>query len=406
MTAVFPTADNSSVQAPGQKRLLVFLGFLSAFVALSTDLYLPALPGMAAAFQAPVAQINLTLTLFFAFFGLGTLFWGPLSDKYGRKPILLCGLALYVLASVVCAFAEQVGELIAARSVQAFGGAAAPAIAMAIVKDVYGGRAREKALTWIQTLFVLAPVFAPMLGAALLGVTSWRGVFWVLALAGSVGFVGGVMMKETTVKAPELSVFRSWQRLAVVLKNPNFRSLLTIFTPISIPMLAYIAASSFIYQDGFGLSKQAFSLYFALNALLSLAGPWLYLAFSRRYDKRPLITAGLVVLMASGLLLCACGGLAPWLFLLCLLPGSIAGGFLRPPSVGLMLAQHDGDTGSVSSLIGFSGTIGGSVGMFLISQNWSDFVLALGLLHALTGAFCLVLWLIHARRNEAAAPSA
>ncbi len=383
------------VSSFARKRLLAFLGFLSSFVALSTDLYLPALPGMAEAFQAPISQINLTLTLFFVFFGIGTLFWGPLSDKYGRRPILLAGLVIYTLSSMLCAITRHIEVLIACRSLQAFGGAAAPAIAMAIIKDVYERREREKALTWVQTLFVLAPIFAPMLGAALLGFTSWRGVFWVLSALGGLGILGGALMHETGTKNREISLPKTWQRLGVLMKSRGFTRLLLIFTPLPLPMMAYIASSSFIYQEQFGLNEQDFSFFFALNALISLSGPWLYLTLSKTIDKQRLITAGLAVIIVGGVLLCLFGSAAPWVFLICLLPGTTSIAFLRPPSVSLMLAAHEGDTGSVSSLIGFSGTIGGSFGIFLISWNWENFVTALGLLYLVTGLFCLTFWWLH-----------
>ncbi len=396
------TSDTLQVSSRTARQawIIGFLGYLSSFVPLSTDLYLPALPGMAQAFDAPVSQINLTLTIFFAFFGLGTLFWGPLSDKYGRKPTLLVGLAMYGLAGVGCALAFNVEMLILMRGVQAFGGAAAPSIAMAIVKDVYDERNREKALTWIQTLGVLAPIIAPILGALLLQVMSWRGIFWCLAGAGAVAFLWGLALQETAEKNREVSVLRVWLRLGTLLKHPGLLRLLLIFTPMMIPMMAYIASAAFIYQDGFGLSKQEFSFYFSANAVASLIAPWIYLHLSARFNRLHLVTLGLLTLVLSGLLLVTLGAQAPWWFLLSIIPGTASVAFLRPPSASLMLSQHEGDTGSVASLIGFSGTVGGSLGMILISQEWESFVVALGTMYFVTGLFCLIFWLLHLRTQK------
>ncbi len=391
-------SEMSQEESTGSKKwLLAFLGFLSAFPALSTDLYLPALPGMAKSFSAPISEINLTLTLFFIFFGVGTLFWGPLSDKYGRRPVLLAGLIFYMISSGLCALAANIEWLIAARCVQAFGGSAGPSISMAIVKDVYRQREREKALTWIQTLFVLAPVFAPMLGSSLLLVTSWRGVFWCQVAAGIVGILGCLVLQETASKNEANSIFSTWLRLGHLLKLPGLNRLLLIFTPLMAPMMAYIASSSFIYQKTFDLSEQEFSLYFALNALASMTGPWIYLGLSARIARLRLITFGLFSLIVCGVLLFSFGEWSPWGFLLCLMPGTVAIGFLRPPSVSLMLSQSDSDAGSVSSLIGFSGTIGGSLGMFIISHDWDSFVAVQGVLFLLVGVSSLVLWLRYSK---------
>lgn len=165
----------------GEKGMIVFIAFLSAFIPLSTDLYLPALPGMAEYFNAPVNMVNLTLILFFVFFSIGTLIWGPLSDKYGRKPVLMAGLIIYTIASVLCAYAGDIDQLITFRVFQAAGGSAAGAVAMAMVKDVYDGRKREVVLSVVHSMVVLAPAVAPVVGAFLLSFTSWRGSFWFLA---------------------------------------------------------------------------------------------------------------------------------------------------------------------------------------------------------------------------------
>ncbi|CVK32176.1 membrane protein of unknown function [Methanoculleus bourgensis] len=128
----------------GDRGLVVLIALLSAFVPLSTDLYLPALPGMGDYFGVSAGLTNLTLILFFLFFSLGLLFWGPLSDKYGRRPVLLAGLALYIAASIGCAASLAIWHLIAFRILQAVGGSAAAAVATAMVKDsTTGGRGSQ-----------------------------------------------------------------------------------------------------------------------------------------------------------------------------------------------------------------------------------------------------------------------
>ncbi len=378
----------------GDKGMVALIALLSAFVPLSTDMYLPALPSMAEYFNTSSNMINLTLILFFVFYAIATLFWGPLSDKYKRRPILLTGLILYCLGSVFCACASDVNHLILSRVLQAIGGGAATAVATAMVKDIYEGRKRESILALVQSMVIIAPIVAPVLGGLMLRITSWRGVFFVLAIIALLSLLGALFMEETLEKRYDGTVLQTMGRLGVVLKNPGFTSLLVIFSLAPIPMMAYIASSSYIYVDGFGLSEQIYSYYFAGNALFSVIGPILYMRLSSHFERRLIINICFAVIAMSGLLMYGLGELKPWLFAISALPCAIAAGALRPPSTNLMLEQQTKDTGSASSLIGCFGIFGGSVGMILISLDWSNVIAALGLLQLLTGLVCGGLWLI------------
>ena len=168
------TFDTCPAYSLGRKALIVYLAFLSAFTPLSTDLFLPALPIMADYFQAAPGLTNLTLMGFMFSFALSMLIWGPLSDKYGRRPVILSGLALYLTSSVLCALSTDIWTLIAGRVVQAVGSGAVSAVAMAITKDVFKGRTMENVLTTIQTMMLIAPMIAPVLGGFLLAFISWH----------------------------------------------------------------------------------------------------------------------------------------------------------------------------------------------------------------------------------------
>jgi MFS transporter, DHA1 family, multidrug resistance protein len=387
-----PTTDQPQQKYLGAKGLIVLIALLSAFVPLSTDLYLPALPGMSAQFQVPTDQINLTLTVFFICYSLGTLIWGPLSDRYGRKPVLLAGLTIYVLASALCANAWNVTALIIFRAFQALGGSAAGAVATAVVKDVYSGRKRESVLAIVQSMVLISPAVAPILGAFLLKVTTWRGVFWTLTGIGVLALIGSLILQETISIRSTGMLLQSVGRLGKVLQNRGFTMLLLLFSLGSISGLAYIASSTYIYQDGFHLSGQVYSFYFAMNALGMISGPLIYLRISRRFHSESIIRACFLAVAVSGVLVCLLGNLQPWIFALCILPSSIAGSCMRPPSANLMLEQQKGDTGSVSSVMGCTGLLMGSLGMQLISLNWSNTIIALGSMTFTTAALSLLLW--------------
>lgn len=383
----------------GNKGLIGLITLLSAFVPLSTDLYLPALPGMGDYFGVSSSVTNLTLILFFIFFSIGMLVWGPLSDKYGRRPILLTGLLIYIAASAACALSWDISHLILFRVLQAIGGSAASAVATAMVKDLYEGRNRESVLALVQSMVVISPAIAPVLGAFMLPYTSWRGLFWTLALIGVISLIGSILLRETLPTRQTGSVARSFARLGVVLKNPGFFSLLIVFSLVSTASLAFIADSSYIFEKGFGLSEQWYSFYFAINAIALIIGPFLYILLSRYFGRRSIIAAGFGVLIIGGILLILFGHGGALLFTLALFPASLMGSCVRPGGAYLMLEQQKEDAGSASALINCFGLMFGSLGMLLVSVGGPNLILSIGLINIAVGGICLAGWFLIGRLN-------
>jgi DHA1 family bicyclomycin/chloramphenicol resistance-like MFS transporter len=377
----------------GEMGLIALITFLSAFVPLSTDLYLPALPGMALYFNVSADLANLTLILFFVFFSAGTLLWGPLSDKYGRKPVLLIGLSIYTTASLACAGSWDIYHLIAFRILQAIGGSGAFAVATAMIKDVYDSRSREPILAFVQSMVLISPVVAPVLGALLLKFMSWRGVFWTLALIGMLALAGGIALQETIDKRYTGSMLQALGRLSTTARNPGFSSLLALFSLPSVSSMAFIASSSYIYINGFGLSEQVYSYYFAINAIGMIFGPMLYMRVSRKYNRRSIIIACFAAISASGLLVSIFGGFQPWMLAIVLLPATICASCVRTPGANLMLEQQKEDTGSAAALMSCFGIFMGSIGMTIISLNWGNTILVLGMMNVLIGLACGAMWL-------------
>jgi len=378
----------------GDKGLVALITFLSAFVPLSTDLYLPALPGMALYFGVSADLANLTLILFFVFFGAGTLFWGPLSDRYGRRSVLLAALSIYTAASLGCALSGDIHQLIAFRILQAVGASGAFAVATAMVKDVYESKRREPILAMVQSMVLISPVAAPVLGAILLKFVSWRGAFWALALIGLLALLGGLALQETIGERSGVSLFGALGRIFRVAKNPGFSTLLLLFSLPGISSMAFIAASSYIYINGFGVSPQVYSYYFAANAVGMISGPMIYMRVSRRLRRRSIIAGSFGAIAGSGLLISIFGERAPWLLAAALLPATISGSLVRTPATNLMLEQQRGDTGSAAALMSFSGIFAGSLGMTVISLDWSDPIPVLGMMNLLVGLASGGLWLL------------
>ena len=184
-----PETGSPKSRQLSERMIVMLIASIASFPALSTDLYLPALPTMSEQLNCSVPLVNLSLSVFFISISISSLFWGPLSDKYGRKPIMVIGIPLYVVSSFFCVVSQNVFQLIAARMFQAIGAGAAMAVNMAVVKDVFPGRKRERTFALVSMLTGVIPVVAPVIGAYVLKLTSWRGAFGVLTLIGALVFV-------------------------------------------------------------------------------------------------------------------------------------------------------------------------------------------------------------------------
>lgn len=382
----------------GHNGTLIFLVVISAFPPLTTDLYLPALPTMVAMLNTTPAMINLTLSIYFLTYAIGLLFWGPLSEKFGRKPIMMTGIVIYVLASFLCALSQHIELLIGARLLQAFGGSAVTVVATSIVKDLYSGRERERIMATIMSLVIIAPMVAPVIGAFLLKIASWHMMFVALAVFGCIAGVFACFYKETLDSRYTGSIFRSWGRLGVVLKNPNFISLLGIFSIVPMALMSFLAAGSYIYIDGFGLTEQQFSFAFAFNALFASFGPTIYMKLSKRFSVQHIITWCFSLLTLCGVTMYSVGHLSPYIFAFIAAPATLMVLITRVPGINLMLEQQDKDTGSAVALIQFFAMMCGSIGMMLVSIRPERLIENLGIIQAFVGVAALTLWLFMKNR--------
>ncbi|MEZ9265610.1 multidrug effflux MFS transporter [Vibrio splendidus] len=374
--------------------MLFFLVIISAFPPLTIDLYLPALPQMVEVFNTDRSMVNLTLSSYFVTYAIGLLFWGPLSEKLGRKPILLIGLAGYMVASILCSMTNSIEQLIGARVFQAFAGSAITVIATAIVKDLYDGREREKIMATIMSLVIIAPMVAPVFGAFLLKIASWRMMFVTLAIFGAFASVLACCYRETLENKYQGSIFRSWGRMGVVMKNRSFVKLLVIFSIIPMALMGFLAAGSYIYIDHFGLTEQQFSYAFAFNALCASFGPTIYMKLSYRMPVQKVISGCFALLALAGIFTLTIGDLSPWFFMFIAAPATLMAIIMRVPGTNLMLNQQDHDTGSAVALIQFFSMICGSLGMVLVSIRPESLIENLGFIQLSVGTLGGLMWLM------------
>lgn len=383
-----------------QQKVLKSVGLIAMIMVfnmtapLSTDMYLPAFPTLLSEFSTTSAMLNFTLVGFFVCFALGMLVFGAVSDKLGRKPLLLFGVGLYGLASWGCAGVQTVDMLIVYRLLQAIGAGCMVSVTTAIIKDSFDDIARPRVIAVLQMLGVLAPTIAPGIGAFLMDYFSWRATFYVLALFSIVMFLLTLLYTETLTKEKRFqgNVLMSLTGLWKVYKDKKFSLFLACTSLTSLIYMAFIAISSYIYISHFGLSKGAYGLYFALNSLVLVVGPIVYLRFAQtaRHSRLLLYIFGGIFL--AGIAMIAIGWWHPVVFYFCFLPVTFFGSFLRAFSTNILLSQHDQAAGATASVINFTNTAVGSLGMVIGALSWSSYILGLGVIMMGASALSLLLW--------------
>ena len=377
-----------------RKGLILLIALLGMVGPLTTDLYLPALPSMTEYFATSSQIVNMTLVVYFLFMAFGILLWGPLSDKYGRKKIMLAALILYGTACGLCAVARDIWFLILVRACQALGAGGMVAVSTALVKDCFAGKFRDTVLGIVQSLTMLAPMVAPLLGAQLLRFFSWRGTFVFLLLITICTFFIACFFEESLPSSQRNSgnMTQVFGRLIAVGRNINFTYFLLMMAFFNAPYMAYLAVSSYIYVSHFGLTETGYSVMFAINSVFCLAGPLILMRLKKPERNMKIITICYLIAFASGLALLLLGQRSALVFLLCFAPFTAVGTGIRPYSTAILLEQQEGDTGSASSLINFLFTVIGSCGMMIGSLITGDQITGLGIIVVCCSGISLILF--------------
>lgn len=376
------------------EQIVPLLALLTAFPAFSTDMILPAIPSLALLWNKPLAVVNLILICFFVTYGFFLLIYGPISDRYGRRRPLIAGISLYIFASMLCSLANSVSMLIAFRILQAAGAAASASLSMAMTKDIFSGKERERILAYIAVIMALAPMFAPIMGGWVLVHLSWHWIFFAQGMMGVIGLLGVLRTPETLKEASETPLSRVMHSYGKLLLNKNYVIMVLVMSISLLPLYSFIAGSSAVYINGFGLSEQNFSYLFAFNALALMAGSISCLKLAERTNSKNLITAGFAGIVLGGILILTIGQHGPWSFAIPMAMITYSIGISRPPSNHLVLEQVRRDAGSASSLLIFTYFTLGAVGMWLVSQNWFERIQILGTIALICGVLVLGAWLV------------
>lgn len=388
--------------------MILILGGLSAFGPLSMDMYLPGLPSLTRDLGASASTGQLTLTGCMLGIAAGQLFTGPLSDSLGRRRPLLAGLVGYTAASLACAAAPSIWTLIVLRFIQGTLGGAGLVIARAIVRDVYEGAVAARVFALLMAVMGVAPVFAPLIGGQVLAVTSWRGIFVVLAAIGLPLLLATVVwLPETLPRARRhggglRSTMRTFGRLV---SDRSFTAPATSFALAAAVLFAYIAGSSFVLEDIYGVSPQVFSLVFAVNSVGLVSASQLGGRLVGRLGAASLLRFGLfgVGLGSTAVLVLtlAHAGLAPLLVALFVILSS--NGVVFPNATAVALADQEGALGSASALLGVSQWGTGAVVAPLVGVAGSHDAVPMAVLIGICGISALVVNLAFAGEGRASA---
>jgi len=277
--------------------VLATLALLGAVAPLATDTYLPSFPQVASDLHASESSVQLTLTLFMIGMGLGQLFWGPISDRRGRRGLLLWACALFVAASVVAPMSTSIGMLVAMRFLQGFTGAVGPVLGRAVARDLASGLALARAFSLLGIITSLAPIVAPVLGGLLADPIGWRGILWVVAVIAVLMLVSSFTMVPESLPPGRRQPggLRDIVRSAgdVLTDLPFVGYTLTQSFGIGI-LFSFISGSSFVLQNEYGLGSTTYALLFALNALALILGGVFNTRFLGRYRPTSLLRIGLI----------------------------------------------------------------------------------------------------------------
>lgn len=378
--------------------IILLLALLSAFPPLATDMYLPALPLLQREWQAPLVAINLTLVTFFMTYCGFLLIYGPLSDRYGRKPPLLAGVGLFILSCLVCSFAQSPTMLICGRTLQGAGAAAASAIVFAVSKDRFTGPQRQRVFIQIGVIVATAPMIAPILGGWIITLFSWRWIFLLQAILGTIAFFGVLRMDESL--RPEtppsfIEVASSYLRL---LRNKRYIVLLLTLSCTCVPVFAFIGGSPDLYITRLGFDERQFGYFFGFNALAFVLAPLTFSRVVRRFPITRLMPIAFTGMLLSSLLLLCPWIPDPWRLTLPMFCLTFSFSFCRPAGNNLILEQVDRDTGAASSLMVFFYFMIGALAMWFFSFDWDDKIVMLGRMGVVSVTCTLLLWQVVKRR--------
>ena len=373
--------------------IVLLIVILTTIPPFSTDMYLPALPEMVAYFGTTDAILNMTLYGFMFFQAVAMLALGPISDKYGRKPVLAISIIIYIISSFFAAAAPTIELFILARMVQGAASGGMMVISIALIKDCFEEKVRNTVLTLSVVLGVIGPVASPVLGAYLIEAVNWQstlafpGVLTILCLIITLLFTESLPAEEK-LSGSIPSVFK---RMIGICRHKSFMAFLLSMGMFSLPFMAYLAVSSYIFVEGFGLAGTTYSYLLATNAVLGTVGMLILQRLTKGGSNKSMGVVVIILSLVSSLIMLSVGYLNPAVCFIGMTFCVVAAFAARPYALAILMNQFDGDTGSVSSVFNFTLVFIGCLGMAAATLPWPTYIIGLGVCSLFAGVAAAVL---------------
>ena len=373
--------------------IVLLIVILTTIPPFSTDMYLPALPEMVAYFGTTDAILNMTLYGFMFFQAVAMLALGPISDKYGRKPVLAISIIIYIISSFFAAAAPTIELFILARMIQGASSGGMMVISIALIKDCFEEKVRNTVLTLSVVLGVIGPVASPVLGAYLIEAVNWQstlafpGVLTILCLIITLLFTESLPAEEK-LSGSIPSVFK---RMIGICRHKSFMAFLLSMGMFSLPFMAYLAVSSYIFVEGFGLAGTTYSYLLATNAVLGTVGMLILQRLTKGGSNKSMGVVVIILSLVSSLIMLSVGYLNPAVCFIGMTFCVVAAFAARPYALAILMNQFDGDTGSVSSVFNFTLVFIGCLGMAAATLPWPTYIIGLGVCSLFAGVAAAVL---------------
>ncbi len=382
----------------------VSLAALVSLGPLSTDMYLPALPSMADEFATDSGNIQLTLSPFLAGFALAQIIYGPLSDRFGRKPVLMAGLLIFTLSSLACALSDNIVSLIIFRFLQALGGSAGPVLGRAMVRDIHGAANSGKVLSHIATAMALAPAVAPIAGGFMSLYWGWQSIFLFLALLGLLGTV--LLHFQIAESAPEefrhpKSIYQILRNYQILLGDKKYLGYTLTCTASYAGLFCFLSGSSFVVIDYYGIAQENYGLLFTMVVIGYISGTLIGGRLSLSKGFQTLVMLGSIICLISGLIMLALAFTQPTHVAATIVPMMlfmVGVGLVMPQSMAGALSDYPHIAGSASGLLGFIQMTSAGITGIVVGHGYDGTPLIMSLMIALMGVLTLVCYLFLIRR--------
>jgi len=380
--------------------LLVLLALLSAFTPLSIDMYLPALPVIAVDLRGTVGDIQLTLSAFMIAFGVGQIFYGPAGDRFGRRPVILGGLAVYILTSVGCAFAAAAGHLVILRFLQGLAACGGVVLARTMVRDLAERDQAARAMSLMMACTSIAPMLAPLIGGQILWFLGWRAIFWTLAAISVVALAAAYFRLPETLR-PEYKqplVLKSIvQRFGELLRHRAFMGYAFTSSFQFAALLSFLSGSPFVFIERYGVAPRSYGLIFGSLIVFMTIGSLLNAHFAPRIGRGRILRYAVFVPLIAGAAAIVLGGIEArygtigmWPIVLCFAPQIATISLIGPNSMAMALHRYPHMAGTASSLMGVMQFGLGALFGAVVGQTYDGTIGPMTMAMGLAGILCFV----------------